>query len=152
MKSGIFDQVYKRRSRKLRYQQMVPGMVRIIERDLQGRWDADMLGKRFGLRKNTVYRLLRQEAGMSATGIRNRGRIKEARRLLRVTRHPVWVVARRVGFRSRPAFYGVFKAKVGLNPGEYRRKFRSRVKPRSSAPGSSSSSRFTPRLTGTSEA
>jgi AraC-like DNA-binding protein len=125
------ERLFWKESAKQRKKALVPRIVRIIEADLMGRWTAESLGQRFGLRNNTVFRLLR-ESGTTATEIRTKARIRTARRILRRRKYPVRAVARRVGYRSRSYFSRLFAARVGLSPGAYRKKHRERAARRSS--------------------
>jgi hypothetical protein len=47
-------------------------------------------------------------------------RIKEAKRLLKQTKCPAYVVAQKVGFRNRDYFFKVFKRIEGTTPDRYR--------------------------------
>jgi two-component system response regulator YesN len=78
------------------------------------------IAARFRISQGHVCRIFKEQVGMPFTKCLNADRIKEARRLLRQTRCPAYVVAKKVGFRNRDYFFKVFKRIEGCTPDRYR--------------------------------
>jgi two-component system response regulator YesN len=78
------------------------------------------ISTRFRISPGHVCRIFKEHLGMSFTKCLNTDRIKEAKRLLKQTRCPAYVVAQKVGFRNRDYFFKVFKRIEGSTPDTYR--------------------------------
>ena len=75
---------------------------------------------RFRISAGHVCRIFKEQLEMSFTKCLNAYRIKEAKRLLKQTKWPAYVVAQKVGFRNRDYFFKVFKRVEGSTPENYR--------------------------------
>jgi transcriptional regulator GlxA family with amidase domain len=73
----------------------------------------------------TLARRFHRALGLSPRAFIAAARIDRARDLLARTRLPIEEVAARVGYRDRSAFAKAFRARSGLPPAEYRRRFAS---------------------------
>ena len=78
------------------------------------------ISARFRVSPGHVCRIFKEQIGMPFTKCMNADRIKEAKRLLRQTRCPAYVVASKVCFRNRDYFFKVFKRFEGNTPENYR--------------------------------
>ena len=76
------------------------------------------------LTERTFGRRFRQATGQTPLAYVHDLRIEHARNLLERNRLPVSEVAERVGYSEVAYFRRLFKRKVGLSPGEYRRRFK----------------------------
>jgi two-component system response regulator YesN len=78
------------------------------------------ISARFRISPGHVCRIFKEHLGVSFTKCLNADRIKEAKRLLKQTKCPAYVVAQKVGFRNRDYFFKVFKRIEGSTPDRYR--------------------------------
>ena len=78
------------------------------------------ISARFRVSPGHICRIFKEQIGMPFTKCLNTDRVKEAKRLLRQTRCPAYVVATKVGFRNRDYFFKVFKRFEGATPEAYR--------------------------------
>lgn len=91
-----------------------------LERDLS----VEALSKKLGLSARQLSRLCRQELGQSPAALVKRLRLDEARSRLLEANANVSLVSSAVGFASADAFRRAFERQFGLNPSEYRERFR----------------------------
>lgn len=80
--------------------------------------------ERSGLEDRTFKRRFRQCTGYRPLEYVQTLRVEEAKHLLETTDQPIEDVARDVGYEDASAFRRLFKRRVGITPGHYRRKFR----------------------------
>ena len=85
------------------------------------------LASRFGYHANSLGRLFRKTEGVTILQYVLNLRIAEAKRLLAQTALPVSEVARRAGFSDVSYFSDYFKRRVGLSPGELRRRMENNI-------------------------
>lgn len=76
-----------------------------------------------GLPKRTFDRRFRAATGYAPLGYVQSLRIEEAKQLLETGEEPVEEIARQVGYEDPASFRRLFSRLVGMNPGDYRRKF-----------------------------
>lgn len=92
--------------------------------------DADLsvgaLADRLHMSERSFHRLFVAEVGISPGRYVEHARIDAARRALERTDHGLSEIARGCGFRSPETFARCFRRVVGINPTEYRSKFRLR--------------------------
>ncbi|WP_053738665.1 GlxA family transcriptional regulator [Nocardia sp. NRRL S-836] len=76
-----------------------------------------------GMSTRTLNRRFREQTGTTPLQWLHRARIRQAQHLLETTRHPVELIASRVGFGSATAFRDRFKRIAGTSPQSYRAAF-----------------------------
>ncbi|MBQ3529169.1 MAG: helix-turn-helix transcriptional regulator [Oscillospiraceae bacterium] len=72
-----------------------------------------------GLSKAQMYRLFKEETGMTPTEYRNKNRIEKACQMLATREYYVYEVATELGFENIGYFNRVFKEYMGLAPKDY---------------------------------
>lgn len=82
------------------------------------------LAAKAGLETRTFLRRFQKATGMTTTEYCQRLRVSKAQELLQFSQLPVDRIAWDLGYRDTGAFRKVFVRIVGLNPGEYRQRFR----------------------------
>lgn len=80
-----------------------------------------MLSDKFKLTPNYLSRLFKEEFGVKFIDYLAELRIGQAQELLLTTAAPVQEIGERVGYTHTFSFIRVFKKRVGLTPGEYRK-------------------------------
>ncbi len=81
------------------------------------------MAARAGLGGRTFLRRFTAATGLTPLNYLQNLRIARAQEALEATRAPVALIAWEVGYADVPAFSRLFRARVGLSPGEYRRRF-----------------------------
>ena len=76
-----------------------------------------------GMSTRTLNRRFREQTGTTPLQWLHRARIRQAQHLLETTKHPVELIASRVGFGSPTAFRDRFKRVAGTSPNAYRAAF-----------------------------
>lgn len=76
-----------------------------------------------GMSTRTLNRRFREQTGTTPLQWLHRARIRQAQHLLETTKHPVDLIANRVGFGSATAFRDRFKRIAGTSPNAYRAAF-----------------------------
>jgi AraC-like DNA-binding protein len=79
--------------------------------------------KTLGIPASRVFRLLREEYGLSFKQLLNKMRIEESRRLLRETDVRIIDIALRLGFNDISYFNKLFKKSEGETPSDFRQRF-----------------------------
>ena len=92
-----------------------------IESNLSSDLSVGALCKRFFISKNTLYRLFRDECGMTPGEFASLCRINEAKRLLCESSLTAFAIGGELGFESYSYFCRFFKQRVGATPTEFRR-------------------------------
>ena len=92
-----------------------------IENNLSSDISVSALCKRFFISKNTLYRLFREECGVTPGEFVSQRRIDEAKRLLVETSRTACAIGGELGFDSYSYFCRFFKDRVGVTPTEFRR-------------------------------
>ena len=81
------------------------------------------MARRSGLSERSFKRRFRQATGMSPLEYVHTLRMEEAKQMLEAGDQPIEAIANDVGYED-PGFFGrLFRRKVNLTPGEYRRRF-----------------------------
>jgi transcriptional regulator GlxA family with amidase domain len=78
-----------------------------------------------GMSTRTLNRRFREQTGTTPLQWLHRARVRQAQHLLETTKHPVELIASRVGFGSATAFRDRFKRIAGTSPHAYRAAFQS---------------------------
>lgn len=76
-----------------------------------------------GMSTRTLNRRFREQTGTTPLQWLHRARVRQAQHLLETTKHPVELIASRVGFGSATAFRDRFKRVAGTSPNAYRAAF-----------------------------
>ncbi|MCW5897931.1 MAG: helix-turn-helix domain-containing protein [Flavobacteriales bacterium] len=76
-----------------------------------------------GLPERSFARRFKQATGLTPLAYVHALRLEEARRMLEGSDEPVEAIALEVGYEDAGFFTRMFKRKVGLTPGQYRRRF-----------------------------
>jgi transcriptional regulator GlxA family with amidase domain len=122
-------------SEPLRFQTEHEGPLGDLGTLIRGRLGTDLsvptLAKRLGLSTRQLSRRCRDELGESPAALVQRLRLDEARRRLLAPAASIESVASSVGFRSADAFRRAFEQRFGVNPSQYRERFRPARKARS---------------------
>ncbi|MDP0499902.1 MAG: AraC family transcriptional regulator [Verrucomicrobiota bacterium JB022] len=92
-----------------------------IDQHFDQDFDLGRLATLAGLSEFYFHRLFKSAMGMTPYAYQTEVRMKQARRLLRETRHSISAVALDVGYANPSHFANVFRRVVGLSPSEYRR-------------------------------
>jgi transcriptional regulator GlxA family with amidase domain len=87
------------------------------------------IAQRVNMSPRNLSRIFSKECGISLMAFLNDARIDSARRYLESTDLPIGAIARRCGFQSADALRRIFSRRLGINPVEYRSRFRSRDLP-----------------------
>lgn len=82
----------------------------------------DELAARFFITKSYLCRLFKQQTGLSVIGYVNAQKLQRATEELRFTRKSIKAIAADCGFHSSVYFCRIFQEKLGLSPGDYRKK------------------------------
>lgn len=88
----------------------------------------DEVAEHVGLSSAYMSHIFKKELNISFVQYLKDKRLKEAIRLLKDTNLKVYEVAEKIGFNNTRYFSDVFRAEIGVNPLEYRNKFRSQNK------------------------
>jgi transcriptional regulator GlxA family with amidase domain len=81
------------------------------------------MAEQAGMEERTFLRRFRAATGMKPTEYCQQLRVGKARELLEFSKRPVDRIAWEVGYEDAGAFRKVFQKRVGLTPGDYRRRF-----------------------------
>jgi AraC-like DNA-binding protein len=100
----------------------------ILLRDSNAPPSLENLARQVGLNECTLKRGFRQVFGTTVFGYLHHHRLEQARHLLEEGEMNVAEVARKVGFADRSYFAAAFCKKFGLNPGLYRKAWKSRLR------------------------
>lgn len=84
------------------------------------------MAERAGLTERTFLRRFRKATTLNPTAYVQSLRVSKARELLEGTTFPINHIAWQVGYADPAAFRRIFRSNLGINPGEYRRRFRLR--------------------------
>ena len=82
----------------------------------------DELAEHFFITKPHLCRLFKRETGLSVIGYVNAQKLQRAADELRFTRKSMKRIAAECGFHSSVYFCKLFKERLGLSPGEYRKR------------------------------
>ena len=82
----------------------------------------DALAARFFITKSYLCRLFKRETGLSVITYVNTQRLQRATEELRFTRKSIKAIAADCGFGSSVYFCKIFHERLGISPGEYRKK------------------------------
>lgn len=81
--------------------------------------------KRLNINRSYLYRIFKENTGLSIHDYLTSVRINEARRLLHETDLPITNIAQSVGYEHYPTFFKTFKLYTGISPQEYRQRLMS---------------------------
>ena len=93
--------------------------ISYINNNLLESVDGDTLADICRLSKAQMYRLFKQETGMTPTEYRNKVRVEKACQLLSTGEYYVYEVATELGFENISYFNRVFKEYMGVSPKDY---------------------------------
>lgn len=87
--------------------------------------NTDEIARQFGISKTQLYYIFKEVSGTTVSEYLADYRIAQAKHLLINTTHPVEMISQETGYGNLSSFSRVFKAKAGLSPLQYRKKYRS---------------------------
>lgn len=93
--------------------------VSYISNNLLEPVNGDALAGQCGLSKAQMYRIFKEETGMTPTEYRNRLRVEKACQLLITKEYYIYEVASELGFENLGYFNRIFKKYTGLSPTDY---------------------------------
>ena len=103
----------------------IGSVIRYVESNYAEGIDVGELAGMSYLSEAHLYRLFKQETGMSPVEYRNSLRIKKAQELLLDEECSIGEISSLVGFESACYFSRSFKSHTGISPMEYRKKYKS---------------------------
>lgn len=80
------------------------------------------LGKKFGYNKNYLSNLLKDKTGSSFQELIDQKRVSEAKRLMSETEDSLSTIAMKIGYKSVPSIFKLFKKETGQTPNFFRNK------------------------------
>ena len=78
----------------------------------------------FHVSKNSLYQVFRESYRCTINEYILRLRMEAAKKLLRETKDPVYMISEKVGIDNYPYFCRMFKGRCGMSPTEYRKRDR----------------------------
>ena len=97
--------------------------VQFIRNHTNSQIGIDDVASAVGKSRSYITKLFRCETGKSISEFIAEAKLQDAKRLLRYSDKSLADIANYLCFSSQAYFQTVFKRKVGITPGEYRRKF-----------------------------
>jgi len=107
---------------KPEYNELLEKITEHIDKNISSDLSVKTITKKFGLSKNTLYRLFETEFGMPVGEYIKKKRIEKAKKLLKDRSLGISQVSDRVGMENYSYFAEVFKSMTGFTPTEYRKK------------------------------
>jgi AraC family transcriptional regulator, transcriptional activator FtrA len=101
----------------------IAALMEAVRRRLDEPWRIAELARHIAMSERTFMRRFRAAAGMSPADWITRARIDRAREMLETTSLSVDRIAERCGLGTAMTLRHHFRKKVGVSPGDYRRKF-----------------------------
>ena len=99
-------------------QKIIPA-ISYINNNLLESVDGDTLADICRMSKAQMYRLFKEQTGMTPTAYRNQKRIEKACQMLSTKEYYVYEVASKLGFENIGYFNRVFKEYMGFSPKDY---------------------------------
>lgn len=78
------------------------------------------LGKTFGYNKNYLSNLLKDKTGSSFQELIDQKRVSEAKRLMSESEDSLSTIAMKIGYKSVPSIFKLFKKETGQTPNFFR--------------------------------
>jgi AraC-like DNA-binding protein/quercetin dioxygenase-like cupin family protein len=103
-----------------RYSEQIEEALCHISEHAEQSIDLEAFARKLGLSYSVFYRQFHEVIKMSPTNYQSMIRLSKAKELLYETTLHIWKIAERVGFECPYYFGRIFKAKIGMTPGEYR--------------------------------
>lgn len=75
----------------------------------------------FGFSASYFCTMIRRKLGVSFSALLQEEKLSAAERMLIETKYPIRMICEEAGYESVSQFYGTFKRKYGVSPGDYRR-------------------------------
>jgi len=110
---------YDERSDKIKSNIVVEAKL-YIEKNYQSALTVNEIAAALFISAPYLYRLMREEVGVSPAHYLNNLRIRHAMSLLRLTTLPVSTISSNAGFETEQSFYRQFKKQMGITPSQYR--------------------------------
>lgn len=102
--------------------QLVCGVTNYVRRHLSETVTTEQIADALYISRTHLSARFHAEAGMTLSSYIRREKTEEAKRLLRYTDKSLSAISSYLGFSSQSHFARVFRALVGITPGEYRQK------------------------------
>jgi AraC-like DNA-binding protein len=100
-----------------------PKIRRILDEQYAEPLSLDHLAKQARISKSYLCRIFKQQMGLSIMDYLSERRIQAAMQQLQTTDHKILTIALESGFGTLSHFNRVFKQRIGIAPGAYRRQF-----------------------------
>ncbi|MFV0412900.1 MAG: AraC family transcriptional regulator [Oscillospiraceae bacterium] len=100
--------------------ELVVAVSQYVENHLQSPTLGTDVCRAFGTAEKTLYRILKNDLGITLKEMIDITRIEKAQQMLRGSKKPVSVIADTCGFASEMTFYRLFKKTAGVTPAVYR--------------------------------
>lgn len=88
----------------------------------------EKLGETFGYNKNYLSNLLKDKTGSSFQELIDQKRLSEAKRLMNETEDSLSTIALKIGYKSVPSIFKLFKKETGQTPDFFRKQMRMKQK------------------------
>lgn len=111
-------------ARRGRKESIVQYIDHIIHTQYHETFHFDFLAAQIGLNKTYISRLYSSSTGKTITETLQRHRCECAKDMLQSSAKSISEICYACGFNDLSYFYRLFKATFGMNPGQYRKKFR----------------------------
>ena len=97
---------------------------RFIERNFQSSLTVNEIAAALFISAPYLYRLMREELGISPAHYLNNLRIRYSTAMLRNTERSITVISTEAGFETEQSFYRQFRKQMGCTPSQYRSQYR----------------------------
>lgn len=102
---------------------LTPRILNYLAANLKLPLSLGQVARTFGISKNTLSSIFKQELHTTYLSYLNNLRLESAKKLLKKTSLSIASVSSESGFQSERSFYRFFHRQVGCTPSEYRRQF-----------------------------
>jgi len=106
---------------KFDYDQVIDEVAAYVEKELKSELSIEKICAGFCISKNYLYEGFRRYYGVTVNEYITNLRINKAKKLLTETKKPVYEICEEVGVDNYTYFCRLFKKRVGMSPGEFRK-------------------------------
>ena len=98
--------------------------LKLIHGDVARNWTLDSLSMGVGMSRTSLANRFKELVGTTVFDYLTKIRLQKACNLLKTTSEPVYLIAEKSGYQSEISFNKVFKQRLTLTPGQYRKQSR----------------------------